>query len=73
MDKVLKKYKAWQNDWSKEFDISYNYLWKKWVEEEGYDHYDNNHDHDIDESDNIDSAIHKFLKITRYKLIWGKL
>ena len=43
------------------------------MEEEGYDHYDNNHDHDIDESDIINSAIHKFLKITYSKLIWGKI
>ena len=34
-------------------------------------HYDSHHD--IHESDNIDLAIYKLLKITYSKLIWGKI
>ena len=43
------------------------------MEEDGCIYYDANHENDIDESDNIDSTIHKFLKITYSKLIWGKI
>ena len=53
--------------------MSKSCLWKKEVEDEGYYKNDNNHDHDIDKSDIINSAIHKFLKITYSKLIWGKI